>query len=418
MAARSSTLLIIAGICIAALAAPLYAASPAAEALDRLLQEGKPAEAAQRLATSLKEKPDDHTARFGLAVATLFHGVEHFIQELHAHGLRVNPDLGMLRMIGVPITGLPVPPAAEPKEISYEQLRKLVEDFLGTLKEVDDILAQLPPSADLNLPLHFGLIRLDLDGDGKVGDAETFWQIYAGLNRGTRITPEQAAEFVIAFDRTDAEWLRGYCHFVMALGEFALAHDTHELFERTAHLVFARPVTPYPFLREGKEDFVAPILDMIAGIHLINFPVKEPERLKTAHAHLLEMLERSGRMMALLQEETDDDREWIPSPRQTGVIPNVRVEEQMIRGWHDFLEEARELLEGKKLIPFWRGASPRGVNLKRVFFEPRQFDLVLWIQGTAAAPYLEDGELTKPETWDRLQSLFDGRFWTFAAWLN
>ena len=46
------------------------------------------------------------------------------------------------------------------------------------------------------------------------------------------------------------------------------------------------------------------------------------------------------------------------------------------------------------------------------------FDLVLWVQGTAAAPYLEKGPKTKPETWRRLQTIFQGQFIGFAFWFN
>jgi hypothetical protein len=56
--------------------------------------------------------------------------------------------------------------------------------------------------------------------------------------------------------------------------------------------------------------------------------------------------------------------------------------------------------------------------LRRVFDDPRPFDLVLWIQGTAAQPYIEEGPLTKKETWSRLQRVFRGEFVGFALWLN
>ncbi len=36
-----------------------------------------------------------------------------------------------------------------------------------------------------------------------------------------------------------------------------------------------------------------------------------------------------------------------------------------------------------------------GHQLKRVFEEPQTFDLILWIRGSAAADYLEEGELTR-----------------------
>jgi hypothetical protein len=83
-----------------------------------------------------------------------------------------------------------------------------------------------------------------------------------------------------------------------------------------------------------------------------------------------------------------------------------------------FLDEADAVLDGKKLIPFWRSRDGRGINLRRVFTEPTRFDLVLWFQGTAATPYLEEGELTSPDTWRRFQRIFRGEFFTFAAWFN
>jgi len=93
--------------------------------------------------------------------------------------------------------------------------------------------------------------------------------------------------------------------------------------------------------------------------------------------------------------------------------------EYPVKGWTiTFLDEADEILAGRKLIPFWRDAGGRGVNLRRVFVEPREFDLVLWVQGTAAIPYLEAGELTTPEVWQRLQRIFQGEFLGFAIWFN
>lgn len=61
---------------------------------------------------------------------------------------------------------------------------------------------------------------------------------------------------------------------------------------------------------------------------------------------------------------------------------------------------------------------PRGVNVRQVFVEPRRFDLVLWVQGSAATPYLEEGPLSKPETWRRFQEVFRGEFIGFAIWFN
>lgn len=61
--------------------------------------------------------------------------------------------------------------------------------------------------------------------------------------------------------------------------------------------------------------------------------------------------------------------------------------------------------------------DPR-VNFKRVFTEPRTFELVLWVQGSAAAPYLKQGEATDPAYWRQIRRGFRGNFFCFAIWIN
>jgi hypothetical protein len=95
-------------------------------------------------------------------------------------------------------------------------------------------------------------------------------------------------------------------------------------------------------------------------VHLVNFPVSEPKRMQSALAHLESMIDLSRESWKLIQAETDDDHEWLPNPEQTGVILNVRVRQEMIDGWHEFLNEMEHLLKGTKLIPFWRG-TPGGM---------------------------------------------------------
>jgi hypothetical protein len=122
-------------------------------------------------------------------------------------------------------------------------------------------------------------------------------------------------------------------------------------------------------------------------------------------------------------DETDDDNEWIPNPRQKGVL-GVKVTQEMIDTWLATVEEAGQVLQGKRLVPFWRGTEKdRGVNLRRAFTEPRTFDPVLWFQGTAATPYLEKGDLTKfadPRMLERINNAFGGGrgFAGYALWFN
>ena len=143
-------------------------------------------------------------------------------------------------------------------------------------------------------------------------------------------------------------------------------------------------------------------MDIVAFIHLANFPVRDPELLTKARNHLLAMTQSSRKSWELIEAETDNNHEWIPGPNQISVVDGVTINKERLAAWRRFLDEADDVLNGKKLIPFWRGSSGKGVNLKKVFTDPKGFDLVLWIQGSGAVPYLEKGEITIPETWTRI----------------
>jgi hypothetical protein len=399
----------------------IAASSPVAVAqeplVEKYLLEGKLAEGEKALSEAVATKPADSQARFGLGVIEFVGAVERMVQSFHRYGLRSG-------IAELPFARLPIPANPAPEPIRYADLRALIQRWTDDLARAEATLAKID-AADVKLPLHFGLIRLDLNGDGKAEPDERLFNLYTTLNAGARnkVTAEAAKDFVIAFDRADVAWLRGYCHLLMAMSEVYLAFDVQELFDHTAPYFYPRAETPFPFLRRQpgaarKEFEVEDMMDALAFVHLIHFPVKEPARPKAALAHLESMIALSHESWKFIIAETDDDHEWVPNTKQHSVVPNGAVTNEMIKGWLEFLDEARAILKGEKLIPFWRSGPESGVNLKRVFTEPRTFDLVLWVQGTAAAPYLENGVCTSAETWQRFQRVFRGEFIGFALWFN
>ena len=142
----------------------------------------------------------------------------------------------------------------------------------------------------------------------------------------------------------------------------------------------------------------------------------EPERLKAALSHLEKVVALSRESWGYILAETDDEAEWIPSPRQKNGAIGMPVTQETVEGWMLFLDEFEAILKGEKLVPHWRLA--RGINIRRVFLEPRAFDPILWAQGSAALPYLEDGPVTDAATWNRMMAMFSGNFFGFAVWFN
>ncbi len=389
---------------------------------EKFLIEGKLAEGEKALVERLATNENDDQARFGLGTIQFLRGVERMSQNLSGRGVA-----NQLSPFG-PMVGrgpmLPFAPTADPKLTRYADVRAGLQLWIDDLAKADATLAKIKGDS-VKLPLHFGQIRLDFNGDGNADEDEILWKLYVQMNApaAQQVTAEAARDFVITFDRGDVAWLRGYCHLLMAMTEAALAYDGKELFARCGHLMFAKTDSPFSEILQPKrgnaQEFEGvPFLDMVAAIHLLNMQLIEPKRMSESLKHMESVIALSRESWKYYLAETDDDHEWIPNPKQATVMPGGAVTEEMVQGWMEFLAAADALLAGKTLVPFWRGPEGKGVNFRKVFTEPRDFDLVLWVQGTAAGPYLEGGPRMTGEAWRRLQRVFGGEFIGFAFWFN
>ena len=85
----------------------------------------------------------------------------------------------------LPFARLPIPVNPAPEPIRYADLRTLFERWTSDLATAEATLAKVD-SADVKLPLHFGMIRLDLNGDGKAEPGERLFNLYAQLNAAAR----------------------------------------------------------------------------------------------------------------------------------------------------------------------------------------------------------------------------------------
>ena len=99
-------------------------------------------------------------------------------------------------------------------------------------------------------------------------------------------------------------------------------------------------------------------------------------------------------------------------------MTGLEVGEQQVAAWHEALQMAEDLLEGRVLLPHFRIAR-QGINMKTFFEAPQTFDLVLAITGPGVVPYLEKGTILTSEDFDRIRRQFGGAgFLTFAVWFN
>jgi hypothetical protein len=310
------------------------------------------------------------------------------------------------------------------------------------------------------------MVRLDFDGDGTGAPTESVGALFLAVTGVDLFSPEwtswadKVANGHVApfgLDQSDVPWLQAYCHLLSALGDFLLAHDWEDAFDATFHSVF--PATPSaalaaedrrlldalgpepPHLTYDQEGYdawaaspegqaywewefkrgssdLAGIADLVAFVHLMHWPVMEPARMSSAREHLLSMVALSRENWRRILAETDDNREWVPGPRQTVLFDNVRITDDTVAGWQMFLDEFEAVLVGERLLPHWRIVEGRGINLRRMFEEPRTFDPWLIAQGSAIVPYLEDGETVSWDTVFTILTLTDGGLLGYFLWFN
>jgi hypothetical protein len=366
--------------------------------------------------------PGDPASAYAAGAGEFFTALETLASGLHRHGFE-SPQSFML-----PLMRLPVPDNPNPEPLTYEEFRAILVAFHDRLEKSAATLGSVPAGADIGMVVDLTHAGIDLNEDGTIAPEESFAAIMASLSHGSIDTSDTAPSLTFRFDRADGYWLQGYAEFLMAQADFWLAHDFRSTFDGSFHMLFPRAKLPLqdilvpPPSEMGSNMFSSEwrIADFISMVHLINWPVVEPERRKAARRELLEMIRLSREDWKAIRAETDNDREWLPGPQQKGVNPltGLEVSEEQVQAWLATLTMAEDLLEGRVLLPHFR-ITGKGINMKRFFDEPKPFDLVLSITGPGIAPYLESGKILTSDDFDQIQREFGGGgFLTFALWFN
>ncbi len=393
------------------------------------LYSGKLAEGEIALAAKLQSSPKDDQTRFVLGMIQFGRSLEHLLQDLHRHGFLTQRTFGSIME---PELRELFPDHADPQTFSNQTFRQMVQTWVDDLTKSESTLAEIT-DPEVKVHLKPALIQLDPTGNGNPVNAARLLEIMFGPQDS-----EQIANFGLTLDRGDVHWLRGYLHLQAAVGEFLLAHDFNTIIEVGAHRAFEKVKTPHDWLlledRKTDEenfdpdDFILPMLDGIAVVTVsLDIPIKEPKRFTAVLDHLQGAIENAQEMWQYILAETDDENEWIPNPQQTGAI-GIAVSQEMIDTWLETLMEAKHIVAGDKLVPFWRDylhtgkPGERGINIRKVFEDPPEsLAIVLWIQGTAATPYLEQGEMTEladERFLERIGRVFGSNFVGFAFWFN
>lgn len=408
-------------IVVLGLVAPLAAQETTADRLRAHLYAGELAEGLAAM-----EALEDDEARFGLGVFTLFSGIEAMAQALYRHGF--NPERGIA--VG-PFFGMASPDeqGRVPEPLSYEDLRGYISDFVAAMDAARPLLLAAS-EGEFAVEIDVMAIRVDIDGDGVAGEAETIGAFLAlaaqtgeRLDMGSGMAPDlDMPVHVFAFDAADAIWMAGYSQVLAAQGDFLLAHDFSAFFDAALHRLFpgaglpmeSRPSTGSLFMERDSDALLA---DAIAMVHTVNWSVIDRERLIGVRERALEVLDLSRQNWAAILAETDDHLEFIPSPRQTSQFATLGVSKETVDAWLTTLDVAEAIVRGELLLPHWRFEGV-GFDLSAWVEGAERTDFVLLFTGLDALPYLREGEIADAESFAAANAVFGGSIWNYALWFN
>jgi hypothetical protein len=166
---------------------------------------------------------------------------------------------------------------------------------------------------------------VDWTGDGRVNFRdEKLLQIEVD-ERGEELPegdPRRTPTF--RFDDGDIAWARAFVGFERAALDIVLAYDFSGLNE---------------VMRDGKN-----------RSHRVVLRLADKSRIVAAKTRLLEAIDQSAACRQAYLEETDDDREWVPNPRQKSHPMPLPVDQALYETWGGVLQDVRKLVEGDEGI--------------------------------------------------------------------
>ena len=398
---------------ILAAAAALFATAAHAQTTTLVEEEGL-AGAIEALSALPRKTPSD---QFALGAFHFLRGIEKTLQTRWQSN--AIPQTLMF-IVDLPILRLPVPANPNPDPFEASMITEMFSELTKDLDASRAALAQIPEGANPLIDLNLIDLWFDINMNDTRDAGEGLME-FAGDIMRVDVQPDESASiptFLIRFDTADVAWLTAYTELLSGFSELVIAFDPTEPIARVL----------------GANDKMAGILggtqplnamDMQFGSWVDQFAMvygalnqqPDPEHTRAAHAHFLNMIDANRDFWALLPQETDDTREWIPNLSQTAAL-GFDMPGETGPLWQSILADGEAILNGELLVSYWRIAPAGGVNVKKLFLDPPKVDIVDWVQGSGLLPYLERGPVATSESIRQFENLVGGRSVMFTFLLN
>jgi hypothetical protein len=218
------------------------------------------------------------------------------------------------------------------RSLDHQEGRALWQRFADALVPIDADLAVAADDKSFGLELCIACWEHDWNRSGQIDerDRRMFEIEYDGRARPNAdgeidsFIPEgdPRRRPTFRFDAGDADWARAMLSFQRSAMELILAYQWSQLDK-----LFASRGAPPPKLV---------------------IPVQDKARVQRARSLLVAGLGYADRCRQAYLDETDDDREWVPNPRQQSHPIPLEVDAALYQTWADVTHDLRLMLESKE----------------------------------------------------------------------
>jgi hypothetical protein len=327
---------------------------------------------------------------------------------------------GMGDTLGLPFLRLPLPPNPAPEPFQGTMVGTLFTDVTQGMETARADLSRLPQDADFGVEIAFADLWFDVNANRTRDSGEDAAAILGPQLMGWQWSERDPAQPlpVIRFDAADAAWLSAHTHLLSGISATILAYDPAASIDRVTTARAALGIRPpSPDAEFNFDTSFGAFFDAFAMVEGALSQQPDAAHAKAAKSHFLSMIAENRRFWTLVAQEKDNAAEWIPSDSQTSALGFTLPPGTGDR-WLAVLADGEALLNGRVLIPFWRGPAGQGINLGRLFDDPRPVSITGWVQGWAAVPYLEQGPGVSDANLRMFEQMMSGNAGLMMVFLN
>lgn len=208
--------------------------------------------------------------------------------------------------------------------LNERYLRTTVTEAEAELARVEADLAIAARHPGLSLELCPACWEVDWNGNGRVDSGDRrLLEIEVDENGESLPEGDPRRRPTFRFDDGDVPWARAFVSFERAALDVVLAYDWSNLPQAIGE------TRSSPSVR---------------------IPLVAPDRIAAARALLLAGLDHSDAARRAYLAETDDDREWVPNPRQKSHPMPLTVNAALYETWEGVVGDVRRLVRGEEAL--------------------------------------------------------------------